>query len=224
MDHSLITAASNHICWKSLSRFDCIFHFPSCMCFGSSWKSPALNIICWLEFKTQEQFRPLGVFAFFTPTLSDSHRENKLSVTWVYVTHFITKVRFSFCSVLKRIVNNYIQYKYINIKIYKYRERQRKLLRYVGCWLFFFKTPPPRGSEWFQEELTGLNAFSIHTSKVWFDTGQLGAMAETPSGSAPASSRVQARNGEQQKLVSFASRRLQPQPLSISGEKKSQKW
>lgn len=108
MDHSLITAASNCICWKNLSRFDHIFHFPFCMCFGSSWKAPALNIMCWLEFKTQEQFRPLEVFAFFPLVLSDSHSENKLSVTWVYVTRYIIKVRLSFCSVLKRIVNNYI--------------------------------------------------------------------------------------------------------------------
>lgn len=135
------------------------------MCFGSSWKAPALNIIRWLECKTQEQFRPFGVFAFSPPALSDSHSENKLSVTRLYVTHFIIKVRLSFCSVLKRIVNNYIQCKYINIKIYKYQGRD---IYIKVCWVlafFVFKNSPPRGSEWLQKELPGLNTFSTYMSK-----------------------------------------------------------
>lgn len=80
---------------KLLSGFDCIFNFPSCMCLGSSWKASALDIICWLWFKTQEQFRPFGLFVFSSFALSNSGSENKLSVEWVHATYFAIKVLLS---------------------------------------------------------------------------------------------------------------------------------
>lgn len=40
-----------------------------------------------------------------------------------------------------------------------------------GIGWVFFKSTPPRGSEWFQEEETGLHTFSIHEwGLVWQET------------------------------------------------------